>query len=221
IGYVNPYVRGSLSHSLSGVAAEGDLLNRTTLGLQSALVVAGEEVGVTLPVLDSFVIVAPGAGLDEMPLSISRDGARADLELDEGIAILSSLSSYSPLGIEIEPSEVVFGMDERELRYVVTPTYRSGTVVRPVLERRVYVGGVLLDEDAEPVPYALGRWERETDGGEFFTDDDGYFEIYSLPPGEYVLSLITHPDLRYRFRVPDDADEYLDLNELNPQEVDS
>jgi outer membrane usher protein len=115
---------------------------------------------------------------------------------------------------------MVLGLDESSLRYVVDPTYRSGTVLRVEPPRSIYAGGVLLSRSEEPLAYRLGAWQRP-DGatGEFFTDHEGYFEIYGLEPGTYTLSLPNEAALRFTFTIADDAAEYVDLGSLATEEV--
>ncbi len=223
-GYVNRYLRADLSHGLAGVVATSDFRNSTTASAQSALVVADGEFGVSLPVSDSFVIVVPGAEFDAIPVEVSRGGGRTDLMLTGGSGVLPGLRSYTPVGIVVEPVELRLGV-ENELRFVATPSYRSGTVIRPAPQREVYAGGILLDARGEPAAYQLGSWTRrgsddanaaESDG-EFFTDAEGYFEVYGLTPGTYDLRLNAGLGLEYVLVIPEDAFEYVDADELRPE----
>jgi hypothetical protein len=153
--------------------------------------------------------------------------------------VLPRIASYATSEILVEPQELVMGSDDKELRYNVTPSYRAGTLITVALPRNVYVGGVLVTAEGEPIAYELGQWRR-TDGepgepesadnsnrlaageessygtGEFFTDAQGYFEIYNLPPGAYEITLAGRPQYRSSFSIPNDAEEYVNLETLTP-----
>jgi hypothetical protein len=89
------------------------------------------------------------------------------------------------------------------------------------IPRNVYVGGTLVDEDGRALAYQLGTYvSASPEGeprGEFFTDERGYFEIYNLTPGTYLLRLATYPDAVYRAEVPADAEEFHGLGRLLPE----
>jgi outer membrane usher protein len=228
LGYVHPYFRGSISHGLTAVVAQGESRNATSIALQSALLLVEDTFAVSIPVRDSFVVVAPGESFADVPLVISRSGTSVERDASGAPVVFPDLSAYSAAQIRVEPEEILLGLQEPDLTFVVTPTFRSGTVIRAEPQRTIYAGGVLLDEAEEPRAYELGRWERAdsvqggvaTDGsvasGEFFTDEAGYFEIYGIGPGEYTLLLPSDPNIAYSAIVPEDANEYVDLGELLP-----
>ena len=217
VGYLSPWFRGSLSHGFTGIIEEEDLRNSTSLSLQSAIVLAEDAFAISRPVSDSFTIVVPGETLSDLPVLVSRSGARADLTLNGSSGVMPDLSAYSPVAVRIEPETILLGLEESDLVYVVSPTYRSGTVIRAEPKRNIYAGGILLDEDEEPVAYELGRYESDTgDTGEFFTDEGGYFEMYGLEPGEYSLELSSQQGLRFRATIAPEAEEYVDLGDLVP-----
>ncbi len=217
VGYISPWFRGSLSHGLTGIVEASDLRNSTSVSAQTALVYADDTFGVSLPVNDSFVIVVPGETLADQPVLVSRSGARADLTLDGSSGVMGDLSSYSPVAIRVQPEEILLGLEQSELVYVVDPGYRSGTVIRAEPTRNIYAGGVLLDENDEPIVYALGRYESDLeDSGEFFTDEGGYFEIYGLGPGRYTLLISNGAEYRFAVTIPPEANEYVDLGEISP-----
>ncbi|TVQ28421.1 MAG: hypothetical protein EA382_02000 [Spirochaetaceae bacterium] len=222
VGYRDPFVRGSLSHGLSGVLEDDEYRNATSLTVASALLFADGAFALSTPVTDSFVLVA-GDPDSAVPVGLVRPTGYRSVALGDRPLVFGGVRSYSPFQIEAEPLEIVLGAEERERLYYVLPSYRSGTLVRIAIERNVYVGGVLLDRAERPVGFALGAWERTDDptrSGEFFTDGEGYFEVYSLAPGSYRLRVAAGPGalngMSYEFTIPPGAPEYVDLGNLIP-----
>lgn len=236
VGYTNEFLRMALTHGLTSVINESQLINSTSARIQAAVVMADGEFGLTVPVSDSFVIVLPGEQTRDVPLRVNRRAAGTAFNLRAAGSVLPNLSSYEPTEISVEPQDLVLGSDESELQYFVVPGYRSGAVVRVELPRNIYVGGVLAGPDGTPLTYQFGRWERVGSGpgepagdgvsqatsgspGEFFTDENGYFEIYSLSPGDYRLSIVRFPSYEFSFTVSPDADEFLDLETVQARVV--
>ena len=218
VGYVHPLVRGSVGHDIAGVAATGELQNATSLTIQTGLVAAGGLVTMTAPVTESFAIIAPQGALAGEEFRISRGGGQTGRVVNGGPVALTGLQPYSPVQIALETEELDTGIDEAALRYVVSPSYRSGTVIRPEEERTIYAGGRLVDQAGKPLAYRLGSWTGPAEqSGEFFTDERGYFELYGLEPGSYVLTVSNSP-LRFRVTITDDAPEFVDLGELRSEE---
>lgn len=219
-GYTGRAFQASAAHALAGVVSTGDLRNATSLSLQSALAYADGLVAISVPIADSFTIVAPGGSLAGTEVAVSRAGSQTELVLTDRAGVLPGLASYTPVQIDVEPTVALRGVDERELRFVVDPTWRSGTVIRAEPTLTVYAGGVLLGPGGEPVEHALGTWSgRDGSGGEFFTDGEGYFELYGLRPGSYDLALVLRPGTRASVTIPDDAGEFVDLGDVRAEET--
>ncbi|MFW5742169.1 MAG: hypothetical protein ACOC2D_02755, partial [Spirochaetota bacterium] len=220
VGYTHPLFRTSVAHRLSGVIDTGNLSNATTLAFQSAVTYAEGVTALSRPVADSFVTVVPEGELADVPLVVSRGGARVNRTLRGGAIVLPGVSSYTSTGVTVEPEEMILGLDERALRYVAEPGYRTGTVIRVRAPRAIYAGGVLLDEKGQPLIHELGAWSKSQEvAGEFFTDGDGYFEVYGIEPGEYTLTVGGRPDAAYRISIPEDADGFVDLGEIEAVEA--
>jgi outer membrane usher protein FimD/PapC len=193
------------------------LSNVSTLSLQSAFAYADGVFSVSRQVSDSFVTIVSEGSLAEVPLVVTRDGARTGRNLLGGRTVLADIPSYRPIGIAVEPEGIVLGLDEQALAYVIEPGYRSGTVIRLEAQYTVYAGGVLLDRDGAPVSYQLARWTgAEGSTGEFFTDENGYFEVYGMQAGDYTLTLPSDSTLVYQTTLRATSSEFVDLGELSP-----
>jgi len=217
IGYTHPAFRTSLSHRNRTLLEAGSLSNVSTLSLQSALAYADGVFSLSRQVSDSFVTIISEGSLAEVPLVVTRDGARTGRNLLGGRTVLADISSYRPVGIAVEPEGIVLGLDEQALAYVIEPGYRSGTVIRIEAQYTVYAGGVLLDREGIPVSYQLARWTgAEGATGEFFTDENGYFEVYGMQAGDYTLTLPSDSTLVYQTTLRAASSEFVDLGELSP-----
>lgn len=241
VGYYNPFLRASLAHGFGGIVEQRDFRNSTSLRVRSAVAAIGGRVVVTEPISDAFVIVAPGESLGEVPFIVSQEGRGTEMALTDRALVLPRVSSHAVTQITAEPQALLLGGNDDSLRYVVKPGYRAGTLITLELPQNVYVGGVLKDDDEEPIPFQLGTYrsvdQRATpadpdapgdpgapDGiaapiGEFFTDENGYFEIYNLSPGDYELTLSAFPGAVFRFSIPPDANEFLDLGQISAEEA--
>jgi outer membrane usher protein len=189
----------------------------------SALYYADRTVGFGRPDNGGFILVDYADDIPADELIVNPYGQRAEGATDfTGPATLSGIRAGTPVPIEAElpgvPADYALG----PLRYVVEPTYRSGTVIRVAGTRRVYARGQLLDVQGQPIDLAaievLPRQEPavtidpETPvGGLSFTDERGIFEIYGLIPGEYRVLVLGRPGLEGGFSVGPDEDRRADV----------
>ena len=144
------------------------------------------------PVRDSFVIIAPGDEFTGQLLRVNPTSGGSELELTGKAGVMSGVSSFRTQKVYIEPDELPEGMDDAGMKYLVRPSYKSAVVVKPQADILIFIGGTVKDSDGAPVETVLGRLTGKT-GGEsvdFFTDENGYFEAYSLAPDIYTMELI-------------------------------
>ncbi|MFW5689193.1 MAG: hypothetical protein ACOC1U_06410, partial [Spirochaetota bacterium] len=219
VGYNDPAFRAQVGHTLTGAPASGVVRNASTLALRSALVTAGGLFAVSRPVADSFALVVPGTSLESVPLVVDRRGGVSGIAVSGGAGVVGGLRAWTPANVDVETQEMVLGLDESDLQYLVTPTYRSGTVIVVETPPNIFAGGTLVDRAGKPIAFALGAWTGPGDSsGEFFTDADGYFELYGLTVGEYELIVPARPELRFALTIPEGAREFVDLGELRGEE---
>lgn len=219
VGYRSPYLQASVSHGLNGIVAESTFRNATALRFESGLALAGGAIVPTAPIADSFIIVRPGSSVSGRSFMVNHVGHGTDTVVTDRPLLVGSVSAHATTQVSVEPQELMLGAASDDLRYVARPGYRSGTVITIDVPRNVYVGGTLVDEEGRALAYQLGTYVSVEPAvrGEFFTDERGYFEIYNLAPGTYLLRLAAYPDAVFRAEVPADASEFHGLGQLPPE----
>lgn len=169
----------------------------------------------TRPIRDSFSLVKIG-NLDNVRVYF---GSEVVGETYNGKLLLPSLTAYGRNTVAIEPQDVPIDFTLSHLQQVVSPTYRSGAVVKfGVTKFQGFTGhlflrekgrrwsadfaGLVLTDKTGPVSSTVGR------GGEF------YFE--NLRPGKYVARA-THERRRCEFvlTVPVTDSTVVELGEVN------
>jgi outer membrane usher protein len=216
LGYAHPLFRGSLSHGLTGVVESGSFRNSTSLSVGSALVVADGVVGLTSPIAGSFALVVPAEQLSGSPFTVSVAGGRETTATGRTV-VLPSFRPYAPAQVRVRLPQADRISDQGELEYVISPAYRSGSlvVIAPVVS--VSIRGTLVDDDGEPVIYETGRYSGPDDAtGSFFTDESGVFEIYGLEPGSYVLRIPELPGTEFRLEAAATDADLLGVGTLTP-----
>jgi len=71
----------------------------------------------------------------------------------------------------------------------ISSGYRTGFLYKAGLEKRFYVTGRLVDATGAPLAYKAGD-VKKSDGtylDQTFTDETGFFQIYGLSPGKYIV----------------------------------
>jgi outer membrane usher protein len=209
----NLSVSNSLSHD-----SDGNFSNRTSAGVAGALLFAGGRFAFTPPVNDSFALIIPGSGLESQALRVSGSGITAQ-EGTGSVLSLHELSSYRLVGIsldlpEADPDTVL--MDER---LFILPSYRSGTIIRPSMEKSIYGSGMLVNLDGEPVPLQAAEISALPDLPEgeeviVFSDEQGVFQFHNLQPGTYLLTLISNRRAQVEFTIPFDSENPVDIGSL-------
>ncbi|WP_371189303.1 fimbria/pilus outer membrane usher protein [Thalassotalea maritima] len=162
--------------------------NMGFVGIESALVFAGNKFAIARPVDDSFAILYPAEGLKGSNIVFNN---RAQIDW-LGPAVVSNLNSYQNTGISVEESHAPVGADLGSGYFYVKPSYASGTAIKIGQGGTLLLNGVLVDEKGEPYKLATGRIEllanEQSDKPKlFFTDEFGNFSILGLAAGRYQL----------------------------------
>jgi len=210
----------NLAHDV-GVPQDLDSNPETTtqLSLGTALVFADGYWGWSRPVTESFALVVPTRNLQGQRIRVnpglSGDRARAD---QLGPAVVPDLQSYQISSLQIEAPEAPLGYGLGPTSYTLLPSYKSGTVIRVGTEATVFIRGVLVDEQGNPLRLQTGevislsdpQWQPVV----VFTNRAGRFVLEGLKPGQYEIRLSQPPPNQIRFQIPAGKTGVLDLGTL-------
>ncbi len=190
-GYDHPLFSVSASHDFDAIINSGDINNATSLSASSGIVFADGHLLLSRPINDSFIIIAPEADFAEQTILVNPYSGGSDLELTGSPGVLSAVNSFTTHKVYIEAEELIPGMDDSGLKYLAKPLYKSGIVIVPKAETRIFIGGLLLDGEGNKIETALGRLTGKTseESVDFFTDENGYFEAYNLSADTYLLQI--------------------------------
>ncbi|PSR19368.1 fimbrial biogenesis outer membrane usher protein [filamentous cyanobacterium CCP3] len=197
----------SLDHTLTiPQNIPGPVTNTTRVTWGTALVFADGVFGWSRPIDNSFAIITRrGTAQDQLvqinPSSFG-DIARADAL---GPAVVP-LSPYNLTTLSVNAPDLPLGSDLGPASYALFPTYRSGTVIRVGSEATVFLRGVLVDEQGNPLALQQGRIVSLSDpnwpDAELITNRTGRFATEGLKPGRYEIRLFGRPDPVTTFEIP-------------------
>ncbi|MBN3881041.1 MULTISPECIES: carboxypeptidase-like regulatory domain-containing protein [unclassified Nostoc] len=102
--------------------------------------------------------------------------------------------------------------------YNLLPSYKSGTLIRIGTEATVFLRGVLLDANGEPVALQAAEvrslsdpnWQPVT----LFTNKVGKFALQGFKPGKYELRLNSNQQNVIHFEVPPKQTGIYDIGPL-------
>lgn len=204
---VNPFVQYNAKRAILGAEYIGEYAdpgrNRERYRLSAAGGVAyvGGVFGLSRPIADSFGLVAvdnlAGVRVYQNNQEIGRTDAR-------GRAFVPAMNSYVENHITIADRDVPMEYSLGEVRRVVSPPLRSGSVIR--FEARKYraVTGkfsVKTDGKLRPVEYHEVRMEVAGRELSFPTGKGGEFYFENLPPGTHAAAF-EFEGRKYRFALP-------------------
>jgi len=210
----------SFNHNSSFLNIDNNSLHNSTINFNSALVLAGSTLAITRPVYDSFIIFKPSETFKQYSIGINPEGkSYAALLHGRGNAVLPDLYSYRNSLILLEAIDLPIGYDLGESAYTFTPTYKSGTVITVGSSAVIFAGGIMIDENGLPrklSPFSVRALDQENiEERMFFTNRDGYFEIYGLTSGQWIIELIENRDYQAVITIPGDTTGYFELSNVN------
>lgn len=209
--YVDYRYDASLSRDQTYARADDESGSmRTSARFGTALVFAGGHYGVSRPINDSFILVAPHPRLSGQSILVNPSGESADAKTDWlGTAALPSVPAYRDYQLSIEAPDLPLGYDLGEQIFTVAPTYRSGTSIEVGTGGTVMVDGTLLDAQGQPIGLFSGHFvsldEEKQRPIAFFTNRAGRFRVLGLFPGRFELRLDNYPGRALPVVVPKNA----------------
>lgn len=80
----------------------------------------------------------------------------------------------------------------------------------PASAQKTRVAGTLTSPEDRPLSGVKVRLSNGRKSYEVYTDRNGIYEVYGLPPGKYVVKPEVPPYLKVRFSVSSEGDDYTD-----------
>ncbi|MGE5538398.1 MAG: fimbria/pilus outer membrane usher protein [Gemmatimonas sp.] len=210
--YVDYRYEAALTRDQTYARAEGDHgTTRTSATFGTAIVFAGAHVGVSRPINDSFVLIAPHPRLSGQSILVNPVDNSADAKTDWlGAAVIPGVPAYRPYQLSIEAPDLPVGYDLGEQVFNASPTYKSGTLIEVGTGGTVMVDGTLLDPDGQPLGLYSGHIisldEPDQRPIAFFTNRAGRFRVLGMFPGRFEVRLDTFPNRGQTLVVPKDAE---------------
>ncbi|MBD2547018.1 fimbria/pilus outer membrane usher protein [Planktothricoides raciborskii] len=197
------------------------IANKTQVSFGTALVFADGHWGWSRPISNSFALVIPNESLRDQEIGINPSVSGYTTRIDDlGPGVVSNLDPYRISSLTIDAPNLPIGMDVGNRVIMLLPTYRSGTLVRLGTDATVFLRGVLLNANGEPVSLQSAQIVSLSDGNwqpvTLFTNRAGRFATIGLKPGRYEIRLLTNPPSTVQFEIPPDTKGIYDIGTLQP-----
>ena len=199
------------------VARYGDTrADRYEAALLGAVAYAGGSWGLTRQIDDSFVAVQLAAPLEGVRVySNNQEVGRTDRD---GRLLVPHVGSFYETQITIDERDVPLDHTLGDLRRVVAPAYRSGSLLGFDVRKLRAVEGVLSvgsEKGPRPAENAYVTLRRDGRVQEFSTGRDGRYYIEDLAPGRYEARLQSGArECRFALDVPASNEAILSLPEV-------
>lgn len=184
---------------------------------------ADRAFAVARPLRSAFALVR---GSDELPTDqiFVEQGIRGAGNVRSGFlgaAVVGPLQANQTESISVRVPGVPADYSLTPTDYLISPSYRSGTAITIGTIRQLYIRGTLVDETAEPISYVGLTVEPQFElppetaiGTTAFTDDAGVFDLYSLVPGRYQITLEDGSGRAFLVDVPDVPGPLVEIGEV-------
>ncbi|MBD2136251.1 fimbria/pilus outer membrane usher protein [Anabaena sp. FACHB-1237] len=210
----------NLAHdTVFGLNRDQAIANTTKLSFGTALVFADGHFGWSRPLNNSFALVIPKDSLRGQEIGINPSSGGYTTRIDNlGFGVVPNLSPYNTSTVIIDAPNLPVGIDLGDRTIKILPTYSSGTLVRVGTDATVFLRGVLLNSDGQPISLQSAQivsvgdrnWQPVT----IFTNRAGKFATLGLKPGRYEIRLFTNPPMVIPFAIPSDAKGIYDIGTL-------
>jgi outer membrane usher protein len=211
VRYVDYRYEASLSRDQTYARADDDRGSmRTSARFGTAFVFAGSHFGVSRPINDSFILVAPHPRLSDQTILVNPTPETADARTDWlGSAVVPTVPAYRDYQLSIEAPDLPLGYDLGDQVFTAAPTYKSGTAIEVGTGGTVMLDGTLVDAEGKPIGLYSGHFVSLDDQKQrpiaFFTNRAGRFRVLGLFPGQFELRLDNFPGRSKTVVVPKDA----------------
>jgi len=186
-GFNTPYFSLSGSGGISYGAALASPTGAVNLNMATALSFASGAFALSKPLYDSFIIFDPDKSTGGMAVAFAIDAGTK--LISHGAPMASALNSYQKARVSMDFPEADADVSATMPQMAISSGYRTGFLYKAGLEKRFYVTGRLVDATGAPLAYKAGD-VKKSDGtylDQTFTDETGFFQIYGLSPGKYIV----------------------------------
>lgn len=196
------------------------LNQRSSAQLSFALVTAGGHIGITRPVIDSFVMINPIKTAKGQIIEINpqKDGTSLASSNWLGPAIVPELASYNFTPITLGTKKFTQGASIDQDHFNLHPSYRSGYSIEVGNEATVIVAVVLQTPNGQSIAMEAGSIISISDPTlphiTVFTGRRGQMRAEGLKLGKYIIKLYDEKWETYPFEVTEEMNGYLDMGNV-------
>jgi len=201
---------------------------RSQLQFGSALAYADGHVALSRPISSSFIMLPRHKNLRGQTVGVNpetrdEDDTAYQAEIDGlGPAVLADTQPYIYRAIKIDTGQLPLGYDIGQDNFIAMPHYKGGSVMVVGNAANIYADGYMHGANGTPLSLQSGIIRSISDDQfpeqEFFTNAKGRFRITRLQPGDYIITLATHPHAPLELTIPDDITGKFDAGTLIVQE---
>jgi outer membrane usher protein len=187
-------------------SASRDIERKSRYMFDTSIAYVDGNIGLSLPIENGFAMIVPQNQWKDRFIGVNGadNGYRAVADR-WGPAIIHNLSPYRPAKAHLETPYMPLGIDIGKDRYILYPSYKSGTILYVGNEDTIVVEGTLVDVEGTPLALRAGEIICE-DGTEetyvFFTNREGKFSIPKMRVGRFRIDLFGKEDATIFIIIP-------------------
>lgn len=194
---------------------EGDGAGSRRLAMQGALTWVGGYAAATRPVYDSFAQLQVVPALEG--IRVYQNNREIGRTPASGRLLVPNLGSFHDNTLAIEPRDIPIEYAIEAVSRVISPPFRSGSLVTfPVLKIQAVSARLLqrVDGKLEALTYHEGRVRIGSRDRVFPIGGDGGFYLDEVPAGRYAGTVATAAGTcRFTLEVPASAEPVVELKE--------
>lgn len=192
----------------------------TQLTFGTAIVFVDGHWGISRPVTDSFALLVPHPNLKGLKIGVNPNGGENyQAKVDPfGPAVMSNLQSYQLSTLRVSAPDLPIGYEIGPRVHYVSPTYKSGTLIRMGSDASIFLKGKLLNSQGEVIALQAGEVQSLSDPQwkpiTLFTNKAGKFAAEGFKPGKYRIRLFTEKPQVVQFTIPGDQEGIYDVGPI-------